>query len=263
MVQRQARRLAEERRQIRFEFLSVLAHELKSPIAAVEGNLRILKDRSLGERLEDYDHLVDRSLLRLDAMRKLILDLLDLTRIEAGQRKREILPLDLREIARVCMETAQTEADKRRIRMALRAPGAVEIRGDRSEMEIVLNNLVSNAVKYNREGGEVDVAMERSPAGVVTVRVRDSGIGMTSAECAKLFGEFVRIKNDKTMHIPGSGLGLSTVKKLAMVYGGDISVQSEPDKGTTFTVTLRDAAETAAAAAPAGAPAQPAVPAAH
>lgn len=259
LLERKARRLAEERRKLRLEFLSVLAHELKAPLGAIEGNLKLLDQRILGDAIAAYESPVKRAIARVEGMRKLILDLLDLTRIEAGQRKREIHTLDLREVARVGMETAQTEADKRGIRMTLRAPGRVEIRGDRSEMDIVLNNLVSNAVKYNRDGGEVTVELDRDAAGLVTVRVSDTGIGMTPAEAAKLFGEFVRIKNEKTMHIPGSGLGLSTVKKLAMVYGGDIAAQSEPDKGTTFTVTLRDAPDAVPAAIPAVVPVVPPV----
>jgi DNA-binding response OmpR family regulator len=91
MVQRQARRLAEERRQIRFEFLSVLAHELKSPLAAVEGNLFLLRDHVAGDKISDYDPMVDRCIQRLDGMRKLIFDLLDLTRIESGQKQRSVL----------------------------------------------------------------------------------------------------------------------------------------------------------------------------
>jgi len=74
----------------------------------------------------------------------------------------------------------------------------------------------------------------------VTLEVQDTGIGMSQAEAARLFGEFVRIKNDRTRNISGSGLGLSTVKKLATLYGGDVAVHSQPDVGTTFTVTLTD-----------------------
>ena len=110
---------------------------------------------------------------------------------------------------------------------------------DRGEIEIILNNLVSNAVKYNRDGGRVDVTLAREgPA--VTIRVADTGIGMTQEEAAKLFADFVRIKNAKTRNILGSGLGLSTVKKLAMLYHGDVRVESQPGVGSTFTVVLRE-----------------------
>jgi signal transduction histidine kinase len=104
----------------------------------------------------------------------------------------------------------------------------------------VLNNLVSNAVKYNRDGGSVTVALERRD-GVVKIQVADTGIGLSPEESAKLFSEFVRIKNEDTYKILGSGLGLSTVRKLAQLYDGDATVKSEKGSGSIFTVTLRDA----------------------
>jgi signal transduction histidine kinase len=107
-------------------------------------------------------------------------------------------------------------------------------------MEIIFNNLVSNAVKYNRDGGTVDVRIAPCPGGG-TLAVSDTGIGMTREETARLFADFVRIKNDKTRNILGSGLGLSIVRKLAQLYGGDATFVSEPDVGSTFTVSLQAA----------------------
>jgi signal transduction histidine kinase len=240
MAQRAARKLAAERRQIRFEFLSVLAHELKSPLAAVEGNLRILQDRSLGARLEDYDHLVERSMLRLDGMRKLILDLLDLTRIESGQKLRHLQPVDVAAIAAQALETHQALAAGKRVSVVLDAPAPVPFTADPGELEIVFNNLVSNAIKYNREGGLVTVAAAAEPDGVV-ITVRDTGIGMSAEEMGKLFGEFSRIRNEKTRNILGSGLGLSILRRLAALYGGTVQVHSTPGEGSTFTVVLKNA----------------------
>ncbi|MDY0001581.1 MAG: HAMP domain-containing sensor histidine kinase [Polyangia bacterium] len=237
VIQREARRLAAEQHQVRFQFLSVLAHELKAPLAAIEGYLNLLRDHTLGNEVADYGVPIDRSLARLDGMRKLILDLLDLTRIESGTRQRELLPLDLVEVARTALETVQPSADERGIALALHADGSVQLVADRGELEIILNNLVSNAVKYNRDRGRVDVTLKSLPDSV-EIRVADTGIGMTTEESAKLFGEFVRIKNAKTRTIPGSGLGLSIVRKLANMYQGTARVESQPDVGTTFTVTL-------------------------
>ncbi len=238
MVQRAARKLAGERRQIRFEFLSVLAHELKSPLAAVEGNLRIMRDRSLGAKLEDYDHLVGRSMIRLDGMRKLIMDLLDLTRIESGQKKRELAPVDVCAVAAQVLEAHQSVAAEKWVTLGFNPEGPVVIEADAGELEIIFNNLVSNAIKYNQDNGSVMVTVEDSP-GEVTIAVRDTGIGMTPEEMARLFGEFSRIRNEKTRNILGSGLGLSILRRLATLYGGAVKVQSTPGEGSTFTVTLR------------------------
>ena len=237
VIARQARRLAEEKRQVRFQFISVLAHELKAPLAAIEGYLRIVRTRAAGDVQETYDHMLDRSLTRVDGMRKLIFDLLDMTRIESGLKKRELIDVDVLDVAQTAIETLTPDAEKRGITIASHADAPVTIRGDRGEIEIILNNLVSNAVKYNRDGGRVDVAVSEN-ADAVTLTVADTGIGMSDKECSRLFGDFVRIKNEKTKNILGSGLGLSTVKKLAALYGGDATVESRPDVGTTFTITL-------------------------
>jgi two-component system, sensor histidine kinase and response regulator len=237
LLQRQARRLALEKRQIRFQFISILVHELKAPLAAIQGYLNIMQNRAIGNDIASYDSAIDRSLVRLEGMRKLILDLLDLTHIESGQKQRDLVSLDVCEIARKAIETVTPDANARRIGVELHVDGPVTMTADPGEIEIVLNNLVTNAVKYNREAGHVEVRIGADDE-KVTVRVADTGIGMTKEESAKLFGEFVRIKNDKTRNILGSGLGLSIVKKIAQVYGGDVTVESEPDVGSTFTVIL-------------------------
>jgi signal transduction histidine kinase len=238
IAQRQARKLAAERRRVRFEFISVLGHELKAPLAAIEGYLNILRDHALGVDLESYDSAVHRCLVRCEGMRKLIADLLDLTRIESGQRKREVVRVDLREIARQAIETVRPVAQQQEIAIELQSPEQVCLMADRGELEIIFNNLLSNAVKYNRPGGRVDVRLTTDD-GRATIAVSDTGIGLTAEEAAKLFNDFVRVRNDKTRNILGSGLGLSVVKKLALLYGGDVAVTSTPDVGSTFTVVLQ------------------------
>jgi signal transduction histidine kinase len=243
ILSKQARKLAEEKREIRFNFISVLAHELKAPLNAVEGYLNILRTTEADQNLQ----MVERSIARVDGMKKLIMDLLDLTRIESGQRERVVRRLDLRELAKASMELFAVEAERRGISVQLEQGADVELVADPGEVEIVLNNLISNAVKYNRDGGAVGVRLSRR-GDAVTIAVTDTGIGLTPEEAGKLFNEFQRIKNDRTVKILGSGLGLSTVRKIANMYDGEAHVASEPGVGSTFTVTLRDAP--AAGAAP-------------
>ena len=237
VLTRQARRLALEKRQVRFQFVTVLAHELKAPLSAIEGYLQIIKDRSAGEDPLAYDHMLDRSLIRLRSMRKLIEDLLDLTRIESGAKRRELVQLDLRDVAQACLDMFAVEAAARDVKLHLHHEGPVKILADRGEMEILLNNLVSNAVKYNRPGGKVDVTLGAA-GDIITITVADTGIGMSEEEVARLFNDFVRIKNDQTRNILGSGLGLSIVKKVAQLYGGDATAVSTHGAGSIFTVTL-------------------------
>ncbi len=237
LLHRQALRLAEERKQIRFEFIRVLGHELKAPLAAVEGYMRLLEKQALGDQISQYGHIVERSLIRLDGMRKLIYDLLDLTRIESGKKQRDLVSVDVCEAVRMAVETALPEAQERQISIHADIPDELTMHADRGELEIILNNLLSNAVKYNKDEGSVTITVANQ-GDQVRIDVADTGIGMSPEESARLFNEFVRIKNEKTASILGSGLGLSIVKKLVALYGGTISVASEKDVGTTFTVVL-------------------------
>lgn len=234
---RMTKQMQAQGKQIRFQFLSVLSHELKAPLNAIEGYLKMMHEKQLGDKLDDYDQVIDRSLKRIKAMRNLILDLLDMTRIESGQKEKDLKPLNLVEIARTSMDTAKPMAIHKEVKMVLNAPANIVYDSDSSEMEIIFNNLVSNAVKYNRDGGSVEINLLDEP-GQVVISVADTGIGMTAEEVGRLFQEFVRIKNEKTKEITGTGLGLSILKKLVETYGGKVTVESTPDVGTKFTVNL-------------------------
>ncbi len=237
ILARQVKKLEEERKQVRFQFISVLGHELKAPINAVEGYLGIMSDKVLGEEIDKYEDMVSRSLVRIRGMKKMIADLLDLTRIESGKKVRHLETVNLNEIADLAIETAEPEADKRGITINLHADQEIKMEGDSSEIEIILNNLISNAVKYNKDNGQVDIYLKKEND-TVTISVKDTGIGMTQEEADSLFSEFKRIKNEKTRNILGSGLGLSILKKISAMYNGDVNVTSEPDAGSTFTVNL-------------------------
>jgi signal transduction histidine kinase len=224
-------------KQIRFQFLSVLSHELKAPLNAIEGYLKMAKDHQLGEKIEDYDTIVDRSLDRVHGMRTLILDLLDLTKVESGKAQRNIVETDIVQPIRAAIDAIQPYSIQRDIRINLHGPEQLMMKADVNELDIIFNNLISNAIKYNKESGAVDIFVEKTD-GSIQIKVVDTGIGMTDVEMAKLFQDFVRIKNEKTKNITGSGLGLSIVKKLSENYGGSIVVTSIPDQGSTFIVSL-------------------------
>lgn len=237
LLERKAKRLAEEKRQLRFEFISIVAHELKAPLAAVEGYLQVIKEKAAGNDPSVYDQMVERSLIRCQGMRKIIVDLLDLTRIESGRVKRDLAEQNLVEAARRAIETQQPEAAKRGIVLRLHAAEDCRMTADRDELDIIFNNLLSNAVKYNVDGGSVDIGIAVAD-NAVRITVADTGIGMTQDEVNLLFREFTRIKNEKTRNILGSGLGLSILKKLVDLYHGKIEVRSQPGQGTTFVLTF-------------------------
>jgi len=236
-LKRMARQMKHEGKQVRFQFLSVLSHELKAPLNAVEGYLKMIKERQLGTTLEDYDEAVDRSLKRLTAMRNLILDLLDLTKIESGKPSQKIENTDLVSITRMAIDTMMPFAIQKDVEISLNAPEKLRKYVDPEEIEIILNNLISNAIKYNKNGGQVDIDLSENN-GKIIISVKDTGIGINDEDKSELFKDFFRIKNPKTRNIAGSGLGLAIVKKIVDLNKGKIDVFSEPDKGTELRIVL-------------------------
>ncbi|HPG34616.1 MAG: hybrid sensor histidine kinase/response regulator [Lentimicrobiaceae bacterium] len=236
-LKRMTQKMNKEGKQIRFQFLSVLSHELKAPINAIEGYIKIMNERQFGDNLDAYQEMLDRSMERVKGMRNLIMDLLDLTKIESGAPTQNLQPVDIVKVAQISIDTMRPYAIQKDVDIYLNTKNKVMMDADPNEIEIIFNNLISNAVKYNKNGGRVDVFIEMKQE-AVQLLVTDTGIGMTDEEKSKLFQEFVRIKNSKTKHITGSGLGLSIMKKIVDMYHGDIDVQSIPDKGTTFIITL-------------------------
>ncbi len=237
ILRRMTKRLNQEGRQIRFQFLSVLSHELKAPLNAVEGYLKMIQEKRMGPNVDEYQTMIERSLARINGMRQLIMDMLDLTRIESGKKKREIKSVNLIEVAQTAIDTMQPYAIQRDVKINLKTRELIKLNADSEEIEIIFNNLISNAIKYNIDGGRVEVTIS-SDDKEITITVSDTGIGMEPEEVAIIFDDFVRIKNPKTKAIAGTGLGLPIVKKLVEMYGGNISVISIPDRGTTFTVVL-------------------------
>ena len=236
VVSRHARKLAQEKRQIRFQFISVLAHELKAPINAFDAYLDVMRSMTLGKDMTAYADIIAKCSERTEGMRKLILDLLDLTRIESGQFKRKPESLDVGRALAAAADGVAAEAARRGIKVELPA-GGLAVQADPSELAIILNNLFTNAVKYNKDGGRVTASASES-GGKVLVSVEDTGIGLQKKDAERLFNEFVRIKNSATIHISGSGLGLAIARKLALQAGGDLAVESEPGKGSRFTLSL-------------------------
>ncbi|NSW44515.1 MAG: hybrid sensor histidine kinase/response regulator [Bacteroidales bacterium] len=220
---------------VRFRFLSVLSHELKTPLNIIEGYLKMMKERQAGNDLSAYEEVIDRSLFRIQNMRNLIFDLLDLTRIETGQKERKLLPVNLAKIAALSIDTFTPLAIQKSVKIIYEGPSEVFLDAMEEEIEIVFNNLLSNAIKYNKNEGEVRLIIEPKVDHII-VMVKDTGIGMNEEEVKRVFEEFVRIKNAKTQNISGSGLGLSIVKKICEYYNAEIKVSSKENQGTTIII---------------------------
>jgi len=236
-LRRISSKMKQEGKKIRYQFLSVLSHELKAPLNAIEGYLNIMKEKQAGSDIAAYEGMIERALERVEGMRNLTMDLLDFTKIRLVNRTDKIKRVNLRQTAKMSVSTVKPYAIQKNISIKLEADEKVEFDADPYDMEIIFNNLLSNAVKYNRDNGSVVISINKENSEII-IKVCDNGIGMTEEESTLLFKEFVRIKNEKTKNITGSGLGLSIVRKITDIYHGKISVTSKPDIGTTFTVSL-------------------------
>ncbi|MBN2857085.1 MAG: response regulator [Candidatus Delongbacteria bacterium] len=231
------KRLVEEKKKIRFQFISVLSHELKSPIAAVSNYLKLMEKKIAGDNINAYSEFISRSQIRIKDMEKLIFDLLDLTRIESGEKKRELAYVRFDEIVKETLDNFSEDLKKKRLELETELDETV-ITADATELAIITNNLISNAIKYNREEGKVTVNLKNRPDETV-FSVGDTGIGIAEKDTDKLFKEFSRIKTEETVNISGSGIGLSTVKKIVSLYGGSTHVRSTQGEGSVFTVVLK------------------------
>ena len=217
-------------------FIAMVAHELRAPIAAVEGYLHMMKTGSFDTEPGRLAQVAGRCLERTGALLCLIQDLLEITRRESGRAERHCEPLDLAALCAALVEFQRPLAAERAIELSIDAPASLPpLRADRAEVERVVTNLLSNAIKYNRQGGSVRVTL-RTNGSLLVLEVSDDGIGMSAEERGRLGEEFFRAKNTATRGITGTGLGVALVKKIVAEYNGALEVESTPGAGSTFRV---------------------------
>ncbi len=236
-LRRKAKELAQEKRQARFQFISVLAHELKSPLNAVENYLNIMNDNMLGQDIANYSKMIARTIKRMGGMRELITDLLDLTSIESGLKKRKLEELNLQIIVYDIIDEIAILAKEKNVSLRSDVQDIV-FEADKSELVMIIKNLLTNAIKYNKDNGDVNLTIS-SEGDIVHIRCQDTGYGMSADEQKKLFKEFSRIINSNTQNIIGTGLGLSIVQKIVSLYDGSVEVSSEENQGTCFDISLK------------------------
>ncbi|MBI9073332.1 MAG: response regulator [Melioribacteraceae bacterium] len=223
---------------VRNQFVSMVAHELKTPISAVLGYLRIILDETVNITEEKEEEYQARSIIRLEGLLTLVNDLLDISRMELGTKQREIVELDLKEVINNTLVFLEFDLKKKGIDVNKDFDnGDLLINADNDEITRLFTNLLSNAIKYNKENGLLNIIIDKSKNYIKT-QIIDSGIGLKPEEKDKLFQQFFRAKNSKTRGISGTGLGLSIVKQIVETYDGKIEVESEFGKGTTFNIYL-------------------------
>lgn len=219
------------------EFISTVSHELRTPLTSIRGYVDLVLDGDAGpvtDEQREFLQLVSISTVRLS---NLINDLLDVERIETGRIEMRRAPLDVGGILQYVTRSFQVTAQDKGLRLYLEIDGSLPtIESDGDRVTQVFMNLVSNALKYTREG-EVRLRAMHERSNLV-VAVSDTGIGIAKEHLPRLFNRFFRVDSEQTRRVSGAGLGLAITKAILGRLGGSIEVQSEPGKGSTFTVLL-------------------------
>jgi len=221
--------------QVKDEFVSSVSHELRTPLTSLLGYLEILCDHDdLPADVTSQLQVMQRNALRL---RTLLSDLLHVGQADEGGLQVERSPVDLVDVAEEAVEASRPVADKCGMSLELTAPEHLYVVVDEQRIRQVLDNLISNAIKYNVAGGSVSVVLGQQ-VDRIELAVSDTGMGIPPDEVENIFGRFFRGNDARTSHIPGTGLGLNIVSSIVAAHEGAVTVESEVGRGTTFRVTL-------------------------
>ncbi|RMF69855.1 MAG: HAMP domain-containing protein [Calditrichaeota bacterium] len=219
------------------ELVSMVAHELRSPLTCISGFSELLLDPTITqEQSEEYATIILKESNRLS---ELINKFLDISKIEAGKSQLRKSPVDMKMLIEKVLDFNAQLADKKSIRVNFEAPKEVTILNlDRDMMEQAVLNLFSNAVKYSPKGARITVRLREDDSSLI-FDVEDTGYGISEKSLPHIFDKFYRITdNEQVRDIMGSGLGLSLVREIVEIHGGSIKVKSMLGKGSTFTVIL-------------------------
>jgi PAS domain S-box-containing protein len=247
----EARRKVEDLSRLKDEFLSIASHELRTPVTSIKGYTQLAKTLIRENDLATSEEYLDIALDQIDRMSRLILELLDVSRIETGrlQIRRESIPWS--NFVRDVVHRHHTAFSDRHFKVDVDGDERI-VNGDRDRLEQVLGNLLENAVKYSPEGSDISVDVDDRGDHVVTA-VSDRGMGIPADELGQVFERFHRGRHVSSTNYGGLGLGLYITKQIVERHGGQIWVESREGQGTTFYFSLPSTQVTAPAQAAAGA----------
>lgn len=221
---------------VRRDFVANVSHELKTPLTSIKGYVETLQ---YGAK-EDPD-VLDRFLSKIDnnvgRLVALVQDILSLATVEGHDGKLQSERIEWNPLVRQVLTHHEHEVHRKKINLMIDAATSIHVYGDREAMTQVVDNLVSNAIKYTPEGGAVRLTLKRESEGA-RFEVRDTGVGIPREHLPRIFERFYRVDKARSRELGGTGLGLSIVKHLVSAMNGRVVVESEPGKGSAFTVTL-------------------------
>ena len=218
-------------------FIATVSHELRTPLTSIQGYLDLVLEDGPGKLADEQRRFLSIAGRNTDRLRRLVEDLLLVSEIDAGKLELELATLDLRTVAQQSLEAARPQAEAGGIVLDLSAESSLRLTGDRRRLGQLLDNLISNALKFTAPGGRVAVRLTQSD-GAAEIEVEDTGIGIPADEQAHLFDRFFRARAASENLVRGTGLGLSISLAIAQAHGGTIEVTSEQSVGTTFRVSL-------------------------
>lgn len=235
---REARRQAETATRAKSAFLAAMSHELRTPLNAVIGFGELLEEEGAGELNPGQARYVENILSSGRHLLELINDILDLSKVEAGRVQLDLRELEPGTVLRGSLDIVRGIADRKRIRLETDLPdGLPALVADEGRLKQILYNLLSNAVKFTEEGGRVTLGA-RAEEDRLRIWVRDTGVGIAEADQERIFGEFEQADSSLAREHEGTGLGLTLVRRLSELHGGEVSLESRPGEGSTFTVLL-------------------------
>ncbi|MHB8660604.1 MAG: sensor histidine kinase [Minisyncoccota bacterium] len=226
------------------KFISVAAHQLRTPLSAIRWSLGLLLSNHAGKISEEQEALVRQAYESTVHLVRLVNDLLEVDRMEGGRTPLTFMPVDLHDVAKSVLADVAQDAERRGVLITLedRLSAGARVTADITQLRVALQNVVENAVKYTRTGGSVTITLAED-GDKLSVSVKDTGIGIPADQQEQIFKQFFRARNAVKVETEGSGLGLSLTQEVLERMEGTISFTSEEDKGTTFVLTLPKATQ--------------------
>jgi signal transduction histidine kinase len=234
----EAESLREEKKLMEEAFITMVSHQLRSPLVAIQQYFEVILGGMAGPVEEKQKHMLLRARDRMESLLSLINDWLDMARIDKGYLVERFQTFSAEDLLRELVEFMQPLANKSEVSLKLtEVSGDTTVNGDKETLEQVFSNLITNAIKYNRPNGSIDIRIDEADKDV-RVEIKDSGIGIAKENLPFIFDQFYRVNRKEGQKTNGTGLGLSIAKKIVEAHNGSIHVSSELGKRTTFCVLL-------------------------
>ncbi|MBN1226803.1 MAG: response regulator [Deltaproteobacteria bacterium] len=234
LLESEALRLEQER--TRKNMISLVSHEFRAPLAATIQYLEVILGGMAGDISSEAKEMIERCDIRLREMLELLGRWISLAIFDADKLSENFKDINLKDLASESIDVLRSMAEEKNISLILDSPEDLPtIKGNKISIGEVFNNLISNGIKYNKEGGWVKISLSEAND-CISVKISDNGMGIDNEHLSKIFDEFYRVDGRRNAPVKGSGLGLSIVKKMVNAHGGTIDVESEIGKGSVFKI---------------------------